>query len=82
MEARTYTISEAAETLGVSAATLRSWERRYALLRPLRTAGGHRRYREEDIDRLRAFVEICRRRRAKSTAALLDAIDSQAGRRS
>ena len=74
---KTYSISEAAEALGVSPETLRSWERRYGLLTSKRTAGGRRRYTEEDIDRLRAFVEIARRRRAKDSADVLGEIDEK-----
>jgi DNA-binding transcriptional MerR regulator len=43
MNEETYGISEAATALGVTAPTLRSWEDRYALVAPTRTAGGHRR---------------------------------------
>lgn len=34
---------------GVTAATLRAWERRYGILLPDRTSGGHRLYSERDI---------------------------------
>ena len=34
----------AAELLGVSPNTLRSWERRFGHPKPRRTAGGHRQY--------------------------------------
>ena len=75
-EEKTYSISQAAETLGVSVPTLRSWERRYGMVVPQRTPGGHRRYTEEDIDRLRAFVQVARRRRAAETAHLIEELDS------
>lgn len=35
---------------GVNSVTLRAWERRYGLIRPKRTAKGHRLYSREDID--------------------------------
>lgn len=38
---------------GLSAERLRAWEARHAVVRPLRTPGGSRRYRNADIDRLR-----------------------------
>lgn len=38
------TIKEAAEILGVHPQTLRRWERE-GKIKPVRTAGGHRRYR-------------------------------------
>ncbi|EHN11647.1 transcriptional regulator MerR family [Patulibacter medicamentivorans] len=43
----------AAELLGVSASTLRSWERRYGFPTPQRTDGGHRQYELGEIDALR-----------------------------
>jgi DNA-binding transcriptional MerR regulator len=39
--------------LGVSDHVLRAWERRYGLLRPVRTAGGFRLYSEADLARVR-----------------------------
>ena len=74
-EEKTYTIVEAADVVGVSTATLRAWERRYGLLAPQRTAGGHRRYTENDVDRLRTFVEMTRRRRAGNAAQMLADMD-------
>ncbi len=44
-------IGEAARLAGVTPATFRRWEAQ-GLISPVRTAGGERRYREEDIDRL------------------------------
>jgi DNA-binding transcriptional MerR regulator len=45
---------------GVSTGTLRAWERRYGLLRPLRTPSGHRLYTHghvEEVRRVLALVE-------------------------
>jgi MerR family transcriptional regulator/heat shock protein HspR len=47
-----YVISVAAELAGMHPQTLRIYERR-GLLSPARTAGGNRRYSDEDIERLR-----------------------------
>lgn len=48
----------AAEMLGVSANTLRSWERRFGFPKPRRTTGGHRQYDLREIEALRqAFSE-------------------------
>jgi len=44
-------IGEAARRAGVTPATVRRWETQ-GLISPVRTAGGERRYREEDIDQL------------------------------
>ena len=45
-------IAAAARRTGLSQEILRAWERRYDAVRPLRTATGRRRYREEDLERL------------------------------
>jgi methanogenic corrinoid protein MtbC1 len=37
---------------GVAPDTLRKWEQRYGVLRPVRTAGGQRRYSEMDVQRV------------------------------
>ena len=44
----TMPIGEVARRTGVTVPTLRAWEHRYGLLLPIRTSGGHRRYREEE----------------------------------
>ena len=52
-----YVISVAAELAGVHPQTLRIYERK-GLLDPARTAGGSRRYSEQDIDQLRRIQEL------------------------
>ena len=44
-------IRQAAEYLNLSQSTLRKWER-LGKINPLKTAGGHRRYQIEDLDKL------------------------------
>jgi len=44
-----------AET-GINPVTLRAWERRYGLIRPLRTPKGHRLYSALDIERIRRIL--------------------------
>jgi MerR family transcriptional regulator, light-induced transcriptional regulator len=46
-------IGELSRRLGVSDHVLRAWERRYGLLRPVRSAGGFRLYSEADLARVR-----------------------------
>jgi DNA-binding transcriptional MerR regulator len=46
-------IGELARRLGVSQDVLRAWERRYGLLRPVRSAGGFRLYTDADEQRVR-----------------------------
>lgn len=45
----TYSIGEFARLCGITATTLRAWQRRYGLLKPLRTEGGHRLYSDDDV---------------------------------
>jgi DNA-binding transcriptional MerR regulator len=54
----TMPIGEVARRTGVTVPTLRAWEHRYGLLLPIRTVGGHRRYREEDVQRVLAVLEL------------------------
>ena len=46
-------IGELSRRLGISDHVLRAWERRYGLLRPVRSTGGFRLYSEADLDRIR-----------------------------
>jgi Predicted transcriptional regulators len=48
-----YTIGEVAQLCDINPVTLRAWQRRYNLLKPQRTDGGHRLFNEGDIDRIR-----------------------------
>lgn len=44
-----YSIGEFAKLCGINATTLRAWQRRYGLLKPQRSDGGHRLYSDDDI---------------------------------
>ncbi|MEO3991113.1 MerR family transcriptional regulator [Pseudocitrobacter cyperus] len=48
-----YTIGEVAQLCDINPVTLRAWQRRYGLLKPQRTNGGHRLFNDADIDRIR-----------------------------
>ncbi|WP_026303877.1 MerR family transcriptional regulator [Jongsikchunia kroppenstedtii] len=52
-----YSISVASELSEVGLQTLRLYERR-DLIQPERTAGGTRRYSDDDIDRIRRITEL------------------------
>ena len=79
--------SAAAEMLGVSPSTLRTWERRLGYPKPRRTEGNHRHYELAEIEALRealretnnisSAVEVARRRGRgpSSPARLLAAFD-------
>jgi DNA-binding transcriptional MerR regulator len=49
LSGKTYSIQDLACCVGVSTATLRAWERRYGIMSPERTRGGHRVYSESDL---------------------------------
>lgn len=49
----TYPLGAAARMTGLTPDTLRAWERRYAVVVPLRTPGGTRRYTAADLETLR-----------------------------
>jgi DNA-binding transcriptional MerR regulator len=54
----TLTISDAAEKSGISAHTLRYWERA-GLLQPVtRNGSGHRRYAEDDLERIKFLTKL------------------------
>jgi MerR family transcriptional regulator/heat shock protein HspR len=52
-----YVISVAAELAGIHPQTLRVYERK-GLLEPARTAGGNRRYSDDDLVRLQRIAEL------------------------
>jgi len=58
MTEKTYfTISEVADITKLPLYTLRYWETR-ALLRPLRLAGGHRRYTRADLEKINELKDL------------------------
>ncbi len=46
---------------GVNPITLRAWERRYGLIRPLRTAKGHRLYTHAHVEKIRRVLTLVER---------------------
>ena len=69
---------------GVSADVLRVWEKRYAVVTPVRSTNGRRLYSDADIERLRLLVQATRTGRAIGqvaalpTGALLKLLDEKA----
>lgn len=53
----TFPIREVSLKTGVNSVTLRAWERRYGLIKPVRTAKGHRVYFEQDILTIKKILE-------------------------
>ncbi len=52
-DAELYESGHVARQLGIAVETLRSWERRKVIAPPLRTAGGRRLFRREDVEAIR-----------------------------
>lgn len=50
-------IGDICSETGLSADVVRVWERRYGFPSPVRLPSGHRRYRQEDLNRLRLMAE-------------------------
>ena len=57
-EEPTFTISEVAMMVGLTAHTIRIWERRYGLIKPQRSAAGHRRYGLDEVQLLQQMKQL------------------------
>lgn len=68
-ERRTYRIQAVSELTGVPAATLRAWERRYGIPKPLRTESRYRLYSEANIQQVRRMKELIAAGMSPSEAA-------------
>jgi DNA-binding transcriptional MerR regulator len=55
-----FSIGAVSRMLGVAPSTLRTWEERYAVVAPKRSAGGHRLYSRADLSDLRFVTERLR----------------------
>ncbi len=58
VEKSQFTIGEVAEKLGVSTSLIRFYEKEFAQLKPRKTAGGTRKYNEEDILMLKKIYQL------------------------
>jgi len=58
-----YSIREVSEMLDVKAHVLRYWESQFPTLRPKKSRGGARMYRDSDLDTLRSIRELLYERR-------------------
>ncbi|HEY6878356.1 MAG TPA: MerR family transcriptional regulator, partial [Polyangiales bacterium] len=54
-----YRIHAVAALTGVPEATLRAWERRYAVPVPVRTPSGYRLYSPQDVEQVKRMRELC-----------------------
>jgi len=67
-----------ASLTGMNPITLRAWERRYGLLRPLRTAKGHRLYTHEHVEQIRRVLSLVER--GVPISRVRDVLDAEAAR--
>jgi DNA-binding transcriptional MerR regulator len=67
--ALTWSVGGVAERLDLAPSTLRTWDRRYGIGPSERTEGGHRRYDEVDIQRVRLMAQLTGRGVPAGTAA-------------
>ena len=65
-----YPIRTVATITGVNPITLRAWERRYGLIKPVRTASGRRLYTQDNIDTIHRVVSLLEKGIAISQAQL------------
>lgn len=56
-----FPIGELSQRTGVNSITLRAWERRHGLLKPARTAKGHRLYGQADVERVLQTLALIER---------------------
>ena len=59
--AERFPIRTVSSLTGVHPVTLRAWERRYGLIRPLRTRRGHRLYTHQHVERVRRALALLER---------------------
>ncbi len=54
---QSFPIRAVSEITGVNSVTLRAWERRYGLIKPMRTPKGHRLYSQKDIELIQEILD-------------------------
>ena len=72
-----YNLKAVTNEIGINPVTLRAWERRYDLLKPKRSPGGHRLYSRQDIDMLKWL--IARQKEGLSISSAVEIWKSQFG---
>ena len=60
--------------LGMTAHTIRAWERRFAAVSPMRTHSGQRRYRLEDVETLKRVKDLASSRGLSLRIAVAEAL--------
>ena len=72
-----YTVKQVATLTGVAEATLRVWERRYAVVNPSRTPGGYRLYDDNQVEALREMASLVEAYSPDATASRTNADSTQ-----
>ena len=67
-----YRIGAVAKLAGLPVATLRVWERRYSVVTPPKTDGGHRLYSDQDVLKVTLLKSLTQQGHAISTLANMD----------
>ncbi|TYP73198.1 MerR family transcriptional regulator [Paenibacillus methanolicus] len=65
-----YSIKKVSELTDIPIVTIRAWEKRYQIVTPLRTGGGHRLYSETDIETLKWIKDQMERNQLKISEAV------------
>ena len=67
-----YRIGAVAKLVGIPEATLRVWERRYQVVSPPKSSGGHRLYSELDVLKVTLLKSLTQEGHAISTLSTMD----------
>lgn len=70
-----YTISEVATLIGVPATTIRFWEREFPQIQPVKNRHGDRRYKAENIEKLRQIQKL--KKEGLTTQGVKDYLNSR-----
>ncbi|MGI8610311.1 MAG: MerR family transcriptional regulator [Candidatus Dormibacteria bacterium] len=70
----TFSIGEAASMVGLTAHTIRAWERRFAAVNPSRSEFGQRRYSIEDVETLKRVKDLASSRGMSLRVAVAEAL--------
>ena len=72
-----YRIGAVAKLVGIPEATLRVWERRYEVVSPPKSSGGHRLYSEHDVLKVTLLKNLTQQGHAISTLSTMDVAQLQ-----
>jgi len=58
MEKKYFTIDEISQKTGVAAHTIRYWEKKTGIIKPIRLSSGHRRYTLNDLENINRIKDL------------------------